>query len=134
MVGQSIDPQSRLLPAQVELPASASATLLAGTTVTAQIDAGDFRAWTVPRNAVLHDDQGDYLFQVHGGHAKRVDVTVRSPDGDTVGVQGSIDPQAPIVVLGVYELGDGDAVTIGAQNTGTAAAAMQPPAGAGSSK
>jgi RND family efflux transporter MFP subunit len=134
MVGQSIDPQSRLLPAQVELPASASATLLAGTTVTAQIDAGDFRAWAVPRKAVLHDDQGDYLFQVHGGHAKRVDVTVRSPDGDTVGVQGSIDPRAPIVVLGVYELGDGDAVTIGAQNTGTAAAAMQPPAGAGSSK
>jgi RND family efflux transporter MFP subunit len=134
MVGQSIDPQSRLLPAQVELPASASATLLAGTTVTAQIDAGDFRAWAVPRKAVLHDDQGDYLFQVHDGHAKRVDVTVRSPDGDTVGVQGSIDPQAPIVVLGVYELGDGDAVTIGAQKAGAAAAAMQPPAGAGSSK
>ncbi|MGN6328307.1 MAG: efflux RND transporter periplasmic adaptor subunit [Rhodanobacter sp.] len=134
MVGQSIDPQSRLLPVQVELPASASATLLAGTTVTAQIDAGDFRAWTVPRNAVLHDDQGDYLFQVHGGHAKRVDVTVRSPDGDTVGVQGSIDPRAPIVVLGVYELGDGDAVTIGAQKAGAATAAMQPPAGAGSSK
>jgi RND family efflux transporter MFP subunit len=134
MVGQSIDPQSRLLPAQVELPASASAGLVAGTAVMAQIDTRDFRAWAVPRNAVLHDDQGDYLFQVHGGHAKRVDVTVRSPDGDTVGVQGSIDPRAPIVVLGVYELGDGDAVTIGAQKAGAATAAMQPPAGAGSSK
>ena len=134
MVGQSIDPQSHMLPAQVELPASAGARLLAGTAVTAQIDAGDFRAWAVPRNAVLHDDQGDYLFQVHDGHARRIDVTVRSPDGDTVGVQGSIDPQAPIVVLGVYELGDGDAITVDAQNTVTAAAAMQPPASAGSSK
>ncbi|HUH56296.1 MAG TPA: efflux RND transporter periplasmic adaptor subunit [Rhodanobacter sp.] len=137
MVGQSIDPQSHLLPAQVELPAGAGAGLVAGTAVTARIDTGDFRAWAVPRNAVLHDDQGDYLFQVHDGHAKRVDVMLRSPDGDTVGVQGSIDPHAPIVVLGVYELGDGDAVTVGAQKTGVAAspaAATQPPASAGSSK
>ncbi|KQX97177.1 RND transporter [Rhodanobacter sp. Root480] len=133
MIGQSIDPQSHLLPAQVELPASTGTRLLAGTAVTAQIDAGDFRAWAVPRKAVLHDDQGDYLFQVHDGHAKRVDVTVRSPDGDTVGVQGSIDPRAPIVVLGVYELGDGDAVTVGAPKEGVAAAAMQPPASSSSS-
>lgn len=133
MVGQSIDPQSHLLPAQVELPASTGTRLLAGTAVTAQIDAGDFRAWAVPRKAVLHDDQGDYLFQVHDGHAKRVDVTVRSPDGDTVGVQGSIDPRAPIVVLGVYELGDGDAVTVSAPKDGVAAAAMQPPASSSSS-
>lgn len=111
MIGQSIDPQTHLLPAQVELPATAGAALVAGAAVTAQIDAGDFRAWAVPRDAVLHDSEGDYLFQVHDGHAKRVDVTLRSPDGATVGVQGPIDPRAAIVVLGVYELSDGDAVT-----------------------
>ena len=116
MIGQSIDPQTHLLPAQVELPASAGAQLVAGAAVTAQIDASNFRAWAVPRNAVLHDNQGSYLFQVHDGHAKRVDVTLRNPDGDTVGVQGAIDPQAPIVVLGIYELSDGDAVTVSAQN------------------
>jgi hypothetical protein len=37
------------------------------------------------------------------------------------------------VVLGVYELGDGDAVTVGAPKDGVAAAAMQPPASASSS-
>lgn len=113
MVGQSIDPQTHLLPAQVELPPSAGARLVPGAAVTAQIDTADFQAWAVPREAVLHDGQGDYLYQVHDGHAKRVEVTLRSPGGTTVGVEGPIDPEDPIVVLGVYELGDGDAVTPG---------------------
>jgi len=142
MIGQSIDPQTHLLPAQVELPASAGARLVAGAAVTAQIDASDFRAWAVPRNAVLHDNQGDYLFQVHDGHAKRVDVMLRSPDGDTVGVHGSIDPQAPIVVLGVYELGDGDAVAVSRRKidasqpvaTTSSTAATQAPASVGSAQ
>jgi len=142
MIGQSIDPQTHLLPAQVELPASAGAKLVAGAAVTAQIDASDFQAWAVPRDAVLHDEQGDYLFQVHDGHAKRVDVTLRSPDGTIVGVQGPVDPQAPIVVLGVYELGDGDAVAVSTQKSGASrpaaatatAAAMPAPASAGSAQ
>lgn len=110
MIGQSVDPQSHLLSAQVELPAEASATLVAGTAVDAQIRTADFSAWAVPRAAVLHDEHGDYLFQVEHGHAKRIDVTLRSHDGDTVGVEGALDAQAKVIVLGVYELADGDAV------------------------
>ena len=110
MVGQSVDPQTHLLPAQVELPAAASATLVAGTALDAQIRTAEFTAWAVPRAAVLHDRRGDYLFQVEHGHAKRIAVKLRSPHGDTVGVQGSLDAQAPVIVLGVYELSDGDAV------------------------
>ena len=110
MVGQSVDPQTHLLPAQVELPAGASATLVAGTALVAQIRTADFTAWAVPRAAVLHDGHGDYLFQVEHGHAKRVEVKLRSPHGDTVGVQGPLDAQAQVIVLGVYELNDGDAV------------------------
>ena len=130
MIGQSIDPQTHLLPAQVELPASAGAKLVTGAALTARIEASDFSAWAVPRNAVLHDNEGDYLFQVRSGHAKRVDVTLRSPDGDTVGVQGPVDAQTPIVVLGVYELNDGDAVTADKQNpdAGRPAAARSPAA------
>jgi len=119
MVGQSVDPQTHLLPAQVELPAEASATLVAGAVLSAQIRTSDFTAWAVPRAAVLNDQQGDYLFQVEHGKAKRVDVKLRSPDGDTVGVQGPLDAQAQVIVLGVYELNDGDAVK---------AQAAQPPA------
>ncbi|OOG59312.1 efflux RND transporter periplasmic adaptor subunit [Rhodanobacter sp. C03] len=115
MIGQSVDPQSHLLSAQVELPAEASATLLAGSAVDAQIRTADFSAWAVPRAAVLHDGHGDYLFQVEHGHAKRIAVKLRSPDGDTVGVQGALDAQAKVVVLGAYELNDGDAVRESAQ-------------------
>lgn len=123
MIGQSVDPQTHLLPAQVELPATVGNLLVAGAAVTAKIHAADFSAWAVSRDAVLNDAQGDYLFQVHDGHAKRVDVTLRSPDGNTVGVLGSIDPQAPIIVKGVYELSDGDAVKASAKT-----AAANPPA------
>ncbi|MEO7065926.1 MAG: efflux RND transporter periplasmic adaptor subunit [Rhodanobacter sp.] len=110
MVGQSIDPTTHLLKAQVELPATAGADLIAGAPLDAQIRTDDFKAWAVPRNAVLHDEHGDYLFQVEKGHAKRVNVKLRSPDGDTVGVEGPLDAQAKVIVLGVYELNDGDAV------------------------
>ncbi|MEO6799080.1 MAG: efflux RND transporter periplasmic adaptor subunit [Rhodanobacter sp.] len=45
MVGQSIDPQTHLLNAQVELPAAASASLIAGAPLNAQIQTTDFTAW-----------------------------------------------------------------------------------------
>ncbi|EIM03348.1 efflux RND transporter periplasmic adaptor subunit [Rhodanobacter thiooxydans] len=110
MVGQAVDPQTRLLGAQVELPADAGATLVAGAALEARIRTDDFTAWAVPRAAVLHDARGDYLFVAERGHAKRVEVKLRSPDGDTVGVQGPLDAQVKVIVLGAYELNDGDAV------------------------
>lgn len=142
MIGQSVDPQTHLLPAQVELPAKVSSMLVAGAAVTAEIHAADFSAWAVSRDAVLNDVQGDYLFQLEKGHAKRVDVTLRSPDGNTVGVLGPLDPQAPIIVMGVYELSDGDAVKASAQKASanqpaaatSSAASAQQPAKSGSSK
>ena len=110
MVGQSVDPQTHLLNAQVELPVAASASLVAGAPLDAKIQTADFTAWAVPRAAVLHDEHGNYLFQVEQGHAKRVNVTLRSPHGDPVGVEGPLDPKAKVIVLGVYELSNGDAV------------------------
>lgn len=110
MIGQSVDPQTHLLGAQAELPADASAALVAGAALEARIRTTDFTAWAVPRAAVLHDARGDYLFLAEQGRAKRIEVKLRSPDGDTVGVQGPLDAQAKVIVLGAYELNDGDAV------------------------
>jgi RND family efflux transporter MFP subunit len=110
MVGQSADAQTHLLPVQVELSADASTTLVAGAALKAHIRTAEFTAWAVPRAAVLHDEHGDYLFQVQSSHAKRVDVKLRSPDSDTVGVQGPLDASAGVIVLGAYELDDGQAV------------------------
>ncbi len=117
MIGQSIDAATHLLPAQVAIPAAAGATLVDGASLQARIQTADYSAWAVPRAAVLHDDHGDYLFQVEHGKAKRVDVVLRHPDGDIVGVRGSLDMQAPVIVLGAYELNDGDAVRVSNEET-----------------
>jgi RND family efflux transporter MFP subunit len=117
MIGQSIDATTHLLPAQVAIPAATDAALVAGAPLQARIQTADYSAWAVPRAAVLHDDHGDYLFQVEHGKAKRVDVALRHPDGDIVGVSGPLDAQAPVIVLGAYELDDGDGVRASARES-----------------
>lgn len=115
VIGATVDPQNHLLPARVTLPAQASTMLMAGDPLHAVIQTHEITAWAVPRDAVLHDEKGDYLFQVEQGKAKRVKVTLRSPHGDPVGVLGPLDPKAAVIVQGVYELADGDAVKASAQ-------------------
>lgn len=113
MVGRAIDPQTHLLPMQAQLPASADATLVPGAAIEARIQRDTFTAWAVPRAAVLHDEQGAYLFQLAGGKAHRVDVQLRQPNGDTVGVEGKLDAKLPVIVQGAYEVDDGAAVREG---------------------
>ncbi|GLQ90964.1 efflux RND transporter periplasmic adaptor subunit [Dyella flagellata] len=110
VVGRAIDAQTHLLPLQVSLPAEASNVLVAGAAVQASIDTTNYTAWALPRAAVLQDDKGAYVFVVDKDKAKRIDVTLKHPDGDTVGVQGPLDAKMQVIVSGNYELDDGDAV------------------------
>lgn len=112
LVGRAIDPQTHLLPLQATLPAVADAALPAGAALEASINSDSYAAWAVPRDAVLHDAQGAYLFQLAHGKAHRVAVTLRHPAGDTVGVEGRLDAQRPVIVAGAYELVDGAAVRL----------------------
>lgn len=127
VVGQAVEPTTGLYPAKVELPASASADLVIGASLSAQIRTNGFTAWAVPRDAVLNDQQGDYLFQIEQGQAKRVEVKLLSPDGKTVGVSGPLDPNAKVIVLGVYELTDGAAVSQLSVKPGSAGSAPTAP-------
>lgn len=111
MVGKVVDPHSHLLPVLAQIPATAHSPV-AGTALAATIQTADYSAWAVPRAAVLHDDKGDYLFVDDHGKARRIAVTLRQPAGDPVGVQGPLDAQSQVIVLGVYELQDGDAVAV----------------------
>ena len=113
MVGRAIDPQTHLLPVQAEIPAAADASLVAGAALQASIQSDDYTAWAVPRVAVLHDEQGAYLFQLDHGKAHRVDVELRQPAGDTVGVEGKLAAQLPVIVQGAYEVDDGAPVRQG---------------------
>jgi RND family efflux transporter MFP subunit len=107
-VADAVSPQSHL----VEVLASVAdpAGLAAGSALSGKIAVAQFQAWAVPRNALLNDQRGDYVFQIERGKAHRVDVRVVAPAGDPVGVDGKLDAHAPVVTLGAYELSDGDAV------------------------
>ena len=61
----------------------------------------------MPHAAVLNDEHGDYLFQVDGGKAVRVDVTELGAKGGEDAVSGKLDGERPVVVDGAAQVGPG---------------------------
>lgn len=105
-----INPQTQLVDVVVVFRNTPASHLLPGTRVRGDITVQTQHVWAVPRQAVLRDAKGAYLFQVKSGRALRVNVTTGIEDGGLVGIRGSLDPSLPVVVLGNYELKDGMAV------------------------
>jgi RND family efflux transporter MFP subunit len=108
MVGDAVDPQSHMVDVIATL--DSPGPFPAGTALSGNIVAKPFKAWAVPRNALQNDEQGDFVYQIEHGKARRVDVTVLAPNGSPVGVEGALDAQAPVITLGSYEISDGDPV------------------------
>ncbi|WP_321959722.1 efflux RND transporter periplasmic adaptor subunit [Paraburkholderia sp. J69-1] len=112
MVGASVDAQSQLVDVGASVPLAGTA-FLPGTRVRAEIAAQTGTWWNVPRAAVLHDDKGQYVYQVlPGNKAHRVAITVKVENGNAYGVDGAIDAARPLIVSGNYELEDGMAVRL----------------------
>ncbi len=118
-VGAILDPATRLVPVLVDPPqgsaqdsgqAETSTGLLPGEPVRVAVQVGEMRGWLVPRDSVLTDAKGAYLFQVNGGKAVRVNVQVVGTAGGTTVVTGPLDPARPLVTSGNYQLQDGGAV------------------------
>ncbi|GJJ04280.1 MexH family multidrug efflux RND transporter periplasmic adaptor subunit [Duganella rhizosphaerae] len=105
-----VDPKTQMAGAIALLPTAAQARMPVGTHLQGLIELGSRPAWSVPRQAVLVDDQGAYLFQVANGKARRMDVRKLVETDRTMGVEGALDAALPVVVLGNYELKDGDVV------------------------
>lgn len=106
-VGGQIDPQTQLVAVTVRFTGAA---FLPGTRLRGEIAAASHSAFSVPRQAVLRDSRGAYLFQVVAGRARRIEVETGIEDGDWTEVRGAGLLRAPVVVLGNYELEDGMAV------------------------
>lgn len=106
-VDAMLDPKTRLVGVEVGVPPG---SVLAGTSFLAQIVVGQFQGFPVPRDAVLTDAKGPYVFQTDGGKAHRVDVTIVGTFGQTTVVDGPIDPNRPLVTQGNYQLTDGEFV------------------------
>jgi hypothetical protein len=84
--------------------------LVPGTAVSVEIVLEQHTGWVVPRDAVLCDGKGDYIFQVTGSKAERVAVQTGIETGKYTEIIGTIDTKSPIVTVGNYELQDGMAV------------------------
>lgn len=111
-IGGAVDAQS----GQVNVSIAADLTgspLLPGTHVRGTIDTRNGVHWVVPRAALLSDDKGAYVFQVDQQHqARRVSVQPKVERGGDYGVDGKVVPGLGVVVVGNYELHEGDAVAV----------------------
>jgi membrane fusion protein, multidrug efflux system len=102
-----INPQTQLVDVVASFANADRFALLPGTRVRGEIAVGGSTSWAVPRQAVLRDAHGAYLFQVRDGRARRVDVATGIERDGLVAVSGAIDAGEQVVVLGNYELQDG---------------------------
>ena len=102
----SINPATKRLDIWVELTAVAQ-ELVPGTAVSVEIVLEQHTGWVVPRDAVLHDAEGDYIFRVIGNKAERVPVKIGIETDQYTEIIGPIDNKSPIVTVGNYELQDG---------------------------
>ena len=109
-VGGQLDPKTQLIDVVVAPAADAAIALLPGEHVSGQIAVGQLSGWIVPRESVLTDENGPYLFQVADGKAVRIALSIVGGAGDRMAVNGPLDPRRKLVVQGNYELSDGMAV------------------------
>ena len=102
-----VDPKTQLINAIVVVPAAGNEVLVPGMRVRAEIALKQQLAWIVPRDAVLSDEKGSYIFQIDQNMAHRVNVKSVVEQADLVGVDGALDPAKALVIVGNYELKDG---------------------------
>ncbi len=109
-VQDGVDAKTQLVGVVVALPRALAPQLVPGMKAQARLQVGRLQAVAVPRNAVLTDAQGDYVFQVDAGKARRVKVTRQLDDGTLAAIAGLSNLKLPVVTEGNYELEDGMAV------------------------
>ncbi len=109
-VQEAVDPKTQLIDVVVMLPRAVASRLAPGMKARARLQVGALSAVAVPRNAVLTDEKGDYVFQIVAGKAQRVSVVKKVDNGTLVAIDGIKDLKLPVVTEGNYELEDGMAV------------------------
>lgn len=106
-VGAAVDPETHLVTVWIALEATKREPLLAGLAIEGTITTRSLEAFSLPRAALVKDEEGFSIFSVRDHKAHRVRVTVVSDQGPRVGVVGEIDERMPVVTTGAYELEDG---------------------------
>jgi membrane fusion protein, multidrug efflux system len=105
-----INPQSGLVDLLVSLRPGQVTRMMPGTRIRGLIKLNSRRGFAVPRQAVLSDGQGHYIFVVRNGISHRINVKTGVETNILVGISGSFEKGDRVVVLGNYELQEGMAV------------------------
>lgn len=105
-----IDPQTRLVDVVARFAGKASDGLIPGMRVKGVITVSNVTGWVVPRQSVLSDEQGPYVYQINDEQAVRQNVKILLDTDDIYVIAGALDPKQKLVKLGNYELSDGQAV------------------------
>ena len=126
MVGQSVDPSTRLVDALVKLDAPDGSTdrVLIGSFLRAEITVEKKEALLAPREAVLPDAEGAAasLFTIQDGHAKKHQIKTGLDDGRNIEITGGaegLSSGSGVVTTGAYELKDGMPLTVDGKPGGT---------------
>lgn len=109
-VASALNIKTRMMDADIAMPANA---LLPGEGLRADIHTGDAKGWLVPHKAVVTANGPSHVFQMQGGKAKAVEVQVLQTSSTQDVVQGGLDPRAPLIVDGAFQVDDGAAVRTG---------------------
>lgn len=105
-----VDATTGLIAIQISFPAG---RLVFGEAASAAITTGQVTGYVVPHAAILADDRGNpYVVQAVNLVAKQVTVRVLEADGDRDVIAGPLDPDAPLVVSGNYQLQSGMKVRV----------------------
>ena len=102
-----IDPQTRLIDVIVKLPPKRAAGLVPGTRVHGLITLRRYSGMAVPRQSVLKDAKGSYIFVVRNNRAYRLNVKTEAESGGLTGITGPFIKDDRVVVMGNYELNEG---------------------------
>ena len=108
-IASAIDPTTRSVIGTVELPTQAD-NLTLGTTVAARAELPSLDGTLVPREALLEDADGMYLFTVVDEKAHRVRVRVGAETDSMTLITDGVAPGATVVTSGVAQLDEGVAV------------------------
>ena len=106
-VDGQLNATTRLVDVDIGFPAGA---ILVGEALRVDITTGESAGWVVPHAAVVTTGDGAHVFQVAGGKAKSVPVTLVQAGPQEDVVSGAIDPAKPLIVEGAYQVEDGGAV------------------------
>ena len=106
-VAGQLNAQSHLLDVTVQLPPGGP---LPGSRLQGSIQLGSRQQPSVPRAALLNDDQGQALYTVASGKAHRVGISTGAEDGGWLPLNTALPAGSKVVVEGQYSLSEGMAV------------------------